>query len=168
MNAKDIIKQVTLPLKYKLIISLGLGLVLFVPSDLLSSKFGFILPDWTRISLSIVFIIFLSFSVIEILFLIIEKIKDYILAYYTNIRRKRVIIFALKNLSSKEKLYLKAYIEDDSISETMPFTDGIVQSLVRKEIIYQASNISVSHLDFAYNLQPLVHEYLKRYPEVLR
>lgn len=168
VNVKELFSQLTLPLKYKLVLSLGVGLVLFLPDDVLSSRLGIQLLPWLRSVLGYVFIVAVALTVAEIVVSVMDIARTRFAQWWRRKSTVRAVIRQLHNLSPDEKAYLATFVRDDTITQSMPINDGIVQSLVKKRIIYRASVLSQVGAHFPHNLQPLVYEHLKKHPEVLR
>ena len=73
----------------------------------------------------------------------------------------------LRNLTPKECEILKQYIQKNTRTQYLDLTDGIVAGLEHNKILYQARNISAGDTTFAYNMQPVAWNYLKKNPDVL-
>ncbi len=167
MKALDIINKVTLPLKYKLVLTIGSGIVIFSPKDWVQNKLGIQIDGPFRTLFGIIFVLFASLSVAEILIeigrssgkLIITKVKQY--------SENKKIIKNLYELSEEEQDYLYVFLRENTITQNMPTNDGITQSLIRKGIIFLSSRISAYYLNFPHNINPIIWEKIKKHPEIL-
>lgn len=73
----------------------------------------------------------------------------------------------IANLSPPEKLVLREYIENQETTRYFEISDGIVNGLVAKKILYCASNIGAYYTSFPFNLQPWAWKHLNEHPEIL-
>jgi len=73
----------------------------------------------------------------------------------------------IANLSPSEKNVLREYIGSQEATRCFEISDGIVNGLVVKGILYCSSNISVHYTSFPFNLQPWAWKYLNKHPEIL-
>ena len=71
------------------------------------------------------------------------------------------------DLSPPEKLVLREYIENKETTRYFEISNGIVNGLVAKKILYCASNIGAYYKSFPFNLQPWAWKYLNEHPEIL-
>ncbi len=76
----------------------------------------------------------------------------------------------LRNLTTPEKVFLEAYIDQDTETQYAAEADGVVRGLAAKGLIYRSTSVSQPALvpTFAYNLQPWVRHFLKKHPELLK
>jgi hypothetical protein len=72
----------------------------------------------------------------------------------------------LRRLPPDEKAYVAKYIKKNVSSLTFMIGDGVINSLRKKNVVYQASNISVEDDEFAFNLRPWVVEALDKHPDL--
>jgi len=80
---------------------------------------------------------------------------------------RRLHVF-LEDLSSPEKAVLKKFVERDETTQYFEYQDGVVSGLVKKRILWRASDLAASFTTFAYNIQPWAREYLRKYPKLLQ
>jgi len=73
----------------------------------------------------------------------------------------------LKQLTQAEKEILRAYIQNDTMTQTFDCTDGTVLALEYEHIIYRASVLSQGFTDFSYNIQPWVRKYLIKNQDII-
>ena len=71
------------------------------------------------------------------------------------------------DLSPPEKMVLREYTENQETTRYFQISDGIVNGLVAKGILYCSSNVGVHYMSFSFNLQPWAWKYLDEHPEVL-
>ena len=74
---------------------------------------------------------------------------------------------SLKQLSPQEKRVLKDYLDRKESIRTYQISDGVVQGLYRKQILYLPSSVSVHGQWFAYNIQTWAYEHLTKQPQLL-
>jgi len=73
----------------------------------------------------------------------------------------------LNNLTDEEKSILKMYIYWGKKTQTFSMSDGVVNGLELKNIIYRASSLSECYSYFPYNIQPWAWEYLNKHKYLL-
>ncbi|MHC4184123.1 MAG: superinfection exclusion B family protein [Planctomycetota bacterium] len=73
----------------------------------------------------------------------------------------------LHSLTPDEKAYLSPYILNDENTQYFLIEDGVVGSLLAKDIIYQASQIGSIVSGWAFNIQPWARDYLKEHTHLL-
>jgi hypothetical protein len=75
----------------------------------------------------------------------------------------------LTGLSPPEKRLLAEYLSQDTTTLSHRISEGVVNGLVGKNILYRASNFShPGSMSFDYNVQPWAWRYLRRHPELLK
>lgn len=72
----------------------------------------------------------------------------------------------LRNLTTQEKSYLAKYIAKDVSTLDFEISDGVINGLQKKCVVYQASSISSHHYNWDFNLQPWVSNALEKYPDL--
>lgn len=167
MKPTEIIDKVTLPIKYKLIITIGLGIVIFVPESITLKYMNIQITGIFRSTLGILFIIFLAFTIVEIMIEFVKRTYKSINRKIQLFKKRKVIYNYLYTLSDREQDYIYTFIRDNSITQNMPINDGITQSLVAKGLIFRSSNISSQSVYFPHNINKLVWLKLKKHPEIL-
>lgn len=95
------------------------------------------------------------------------KIYNSIVAIIYNKGEIKAIKFHLNNLTPEEQGYLLYYIAKNRNTLYMRPTDGIIQGLEAKNIVYMASTLVDMRQGAAYNLQTWARKYLRRHPELL-
>jgi hypothetical protein len=73
----------------------------------------------------------------------------------------------LHHLSEPEKEILRCYIEDQTRTQYLPMSDGVVGGLVVERILFRASSLGQSFDYFAYNIQPWAWDYLNKHRKLL-
>jgi hypothetical protein len=73
----------------------------------------------------------------------------------------------LRELGPDEQGILVQYIANREKTRYFEFSDGVVNGLVTKKILYRASNMAAHFTTFPYNIQPWAWRYLLDHPEVL-
>ena len=147
--------------------------MLLLPRSLTSSFLGFEVVGAWRIALGIVFLVFLSFSIVEIVLDAVSRIASG--RQRAAARRaqqvaekeddKRIVQLLL-GLSDREQDYIAMYQRGNTISMDMPINDGIVASLQSKGLIHRASSVGKG-VHFAFNIHPRAWDYIKAHPEYL-
>jgi hypothetical protein len=141
------------------------GLLLFLPESILE-YFGLIsIRTEYRPIIASIFLLTVSFLLTHLLSIIWRAIKNKLL-----VRQHTQLTYSyLKKLTPEEKLVLRKYIEEETESQFLPIQHGITQGLVKKGILYRASQVgTLFGAGFAYNIQPFVKDYLKIHPELLQ
>ena len=68
----------------------------------------------------------------------------------------------LNDLTKEEKEILNKYIEGNTKTQYLYYTNGVVRGLELQLIIFKATQISVGGTKFPYNIQPWAWEYLNQ------
>ena len=72
----------------------------------------------------------------------------------------------LHNLTPDEQEILRPYIADNTRTQYLSYTDGVVRGLEHERIIYRSAE--VGHMEsWAYNIQPWAWTYLNQHRELL-
>ena len=73
------------------------------------------------------------------------------------------------HLTPTQKVILHSFIENNTRSMTLDFSDGTVKELANAGLIYLPSNLTLFQDEWYtdYNIQPWVFKYLKEHPEIL-
>ncbi len=140
--------------------------LLFSPKAFLLSLGIFPLVETYRPWIGIAFLLFLVLVLSSGIAWAIETLK----AKLAKFRTKKLQPQIIQMLSPSEKTILAQYIIRDSKTNYLSISNGLAQGLVNRNILYLASNMSISGFTpelFAYNLQPWVWELLKAKPELL-
>lgn len=73
----------------------------------------------------------------------------------------------LADLANDEKKVLKEFVDKQASSVVFTISNGTVMGLVRKEVLYQATTISVGYTNFAFNIETWILRYLTENPKLL-
>ena len=94
-------------------------------------------------------------------------LSRYILGRFKEKRRMETMRRRLHSLTPRERDILRRYIEEETRTQYLDITDGVVRGLRSEAIIYQSANISVGHTVFAHNIQPWAWDYLTENPNLV-
>lgn len=75
--------------------------------------------------------------------------------------QKRRLRSVFDTLSPSEKTILKRYLDEQTTSLYFEISDGVVNGLQVKRILYRSSNVSARFTTFPFNLQPWAWDYLQ-------
>lgn len=163
-NIADVFK---LPVKIFAAITLGTGLILFLPDDIISklylsdfrNTFGFIL--------GLVFVISLSIVGVTIIIACYKLISSRILFSKTKKTREKCI----NSLDEYQKAIVFLLYSEMNHTGELPINDGSVRWLEQNWIIGKAANqhfiSDIESPEFPYMLQPWAIEYLNSHNELL-
>jgi hypothetical protein len=73
----------------------------------------------------------------------------------------------LEDLTPVEKGYLQLYIAQSTTTQPFRLSDGVVQMLEAKRIIYRASDVGKFLDEFDFNIQPWAYRALQANPQLL-
>ncbi|CAG1016994.1 hypothetical protein ANAEL_05946 [Anaerolineales bacterium] len=105
-----------------------------------------------------------SGGIFDVLKLLNSKISNWFMS--RSISNKRVE--TLRAISTSEKKILIQYLTKDTTTVAFDVRDGVVNGLVKKGILYQASSLSnPMSYDFDINIQPWAWHFLKNNPNFL-
>lgn len=83
-------------------------------------------------------------------------------------RHSRIGKKVFSALTNEEKEFLRPYIREGLNTRHAPISNGVVNGLEAKEIIYRASNLSTpGGMNFPWNLQPYARKLLVKRPAYL-
>lgn len=164
MDFSKFIDWIKLPAKYLFAISIATGILLFSDQEFLV-KLG--LLEFKSNYNSIIGAVFLISSVFVVTHFIIfaySKVKKRVNWF----RTKRRGIKRLKDLTHQEKGILSFYIDKNTRTQSLDYTDGRVSELEWHKIIYRTSQLSKLGTYFDYNIQPWAWDYLKKHRSLLK
>lgn len=107
-----------------------------------------------------------------ILWLVFILTKLTILIYYRLVKKWKDWRFnklgptILRDLSAQEKSYLAKYIKTNRSSLDFEISDGVINALQKKGVVYQASYVSKRFYNWDFNLQPWVLRTLKEHTQL--
>ena len=101
-------------------------------------------------------------------FIISPPIYDFVDNLYTTKRYKMRILGQIKHLTIDEKEVLKTYIDTKLRVHYFDLDNGVVMGLDSKGILYRTSQVSQGiNYKFAFGIQDMVLDILKKHPEYL-
>jgi hypothetical protein len=139
------------------------SLLLFLPDPVLA-RFGLaeFLQSY-RTYVGVGFVASLSLLSVTVLSIVTSPI----LSTFEDWRFRRQGLRTLRELTNAEKEFLRPYIRAGENTHYAPISDGVAQGLVGKNLIYRASQVSTSGMNFPYNLQPSARRLLTEHAELL-
>ena len=156
MDWSKIIDWIKLSPKYLLPISIISGLLLFLGPEW-SSYFGlYQLISKFRSWISLIFILSIALIASDLL----TRITKYFIKKYKNWYKYKNTSRRLLNLTPEEKNILLWYFVNNSRTQYLSLTNGIVKELEVFGIIYRSSNLGEID-NWAFNIQPWVWIYIK-------
>lgn len=100
--------------------------------------------------------------------LIGKPIYDYFKNKYTGYITKQNMQGFLKQLTNDEKELLQKYLTENKRTQYIDISDGVVNGLVAKKLVYRASSVGGYMTSFAYNIQDIAFNILKENPKYLK
>lgn len=163
MKIKELLEIIKLPLKYLIAIFIVLTILLFSPEKYII-KLGIVdIVESYRKYIGMAFLVDMIFILVHILEYGINKLRARWIYYHLVKKGKRKV----RNLTKSEKKILRGFIENESKTSCLPMNNGNVTALSNAHIIYVSSQMSVSHLNFPYNLNEWAWEYLNKNKHLL-
>lgn len=163
---KDFIQLLKLPPSILAAITLGTGLILFLPSNILQRLGLENIPELWRTILGLSFIISSSLLVI---YFIIKVVKSIVSTYY-RIRFKKIFPKVMKNLRSEELAVVALLYRSPNYTSRLPYTDGVTVRLISKKVIQFTSSNNLAYgddLHIPFTITPIAQEYIDRNPELI-
>jgi hypothetical protein len=158
-NLSGISDLIKLQPKYLIGISIATGVLLFGTDTVVLKGIGLVeFTDKYRVWIGVTFLIVTSLLVAHF----VDDIRKLISGKRTE---RQVLAYGkkyLKALTPDEKKILKKYIEENTKTQNLNYTDGTVQELNNANIIYMSSSLSKFHTIFPFNIQPWAWEYLNK------
>ena len=145
------------------ILSFITGILIYSPDEFLT-KLG--LKDFKynfHSTLGAIFLISLVFLIMHFIKFIFEKIRK----KYITFKQRKWWVKRLRDLTPEEKEILSYYIKNNTRTQSLDFSNGVVKELEFYKIIYRASQLSRGFTVFDYNIQPWIWNYLKKHKELL-
>lgn len=160
---EKLLELIKLSPKYLFGISIVSGLLLFT-EDIFIVKLGIQqFVNQNRSYIGVIFLISLVFTITEFLLNSMKSIKNKYIRY----KKRRIAIERLRNLTIEEKQILGDYIFNVTRTRNLPVENGLVQELVRYQILYRSSNIGSFVEGFSFNMQPWAWKYLNKHKKLL-
>jgi len=97
----------------------------------------------------------------------VSAISAFIARRWTEHLKLKRMQRALEKLSPPEQAVLAEYFTNGTTTRHFEISDGIVNGLVVKRILYRSSNIASYFTAFPFNVQPWVWEYLREHPSLI-
>ena len=146
-----------LAVKPLLALAVATGIVLFSPA-LLVSKLGMttLVADY-RPLFGLAFLVSCTYLLAHALVSLVQYIRDGLEARAT--RKARMAL--LQDLTPDEKSRLVPYIHDKRASVVYQITDGVVQGMVAKGILFRSTNLGHG-TGFSFNIQPWVRQEIEK------
>ena len=144
-------------------ILLSTSALLFLPSEVLD-KIG--LKDFRDTQKTWIGLVFLG-STVFLSSYAAEEIWTTSKKAYLERRQLKSWQNQIVDLSPPEKLVLREYIENQETTRYFEISNGIVNGLVAKKILYCASNIGAYWTSFPFNMQPWAWKYLNEHTDIL-
>jgi len=158
LELNKILDWLKLSPKYLFAVSVVCGSILFGPEFLLK-KLGLdiFIADYKK---------FIGVAFLGVNVLLFAHIFSFIYSFF-NKKIKTVFYFKkrrkrLHSLTPDEKNILSYYIFNNTRSQILESTDGVVLGLEHEKIIYRASDLSSYFTQFPYNIQPWAWDYLNK------
>lgn len=164
---KDFIALLKLPPSILSALSLGSGLVLFLPNWILI-KLGLnnMLPIWRTI-IGIIFIITSCLLAIYVLIKLFKILARFIELFFTKISISKTI----NALSDEELKILIMLYRTPNFSSNLPLSDGITSRLINKKLIQFASKETLAkgnRMFIIFTITSIAQDYLNKHPEILK
>ena len=148
-----------IPVAFLIAIICVIGAILFLPLEIaeLMALDGF--REKYKVYLGPALLLSISF--------VIARVYLFLCRLYIKRRNKRRRVANLSLLTPEEKGYLVAFFRDQKHSIHVGPDDGVISSLVAKNIVYLASNSGHVLRGFPYNLTPWARQKLEENPVYL-
>ncbi len=162
-DPKQIIDWVKLSGKQAFILSVITSILLFSNDEVLG-KLGVTeaIGSW-QIWIGLVWLVSVAILAAEIVFPVYGFVAKRV-TWYFNLKgyQKR-----LHQLTVGEKEVLLQYINQNTRTISLNYSDGVANELESARIIRRASNLAHYHDVFPFNIQPWAWDYLSKHPELL-
>jgi hypothetical protein len=163
-EAKQVFEWLKLSAKQAFILCVITSIMLFSGDDLLF-KLGLVkAKESLQVWIGLVWLISVSTLLAETIFpsckWCYQKVK-----WHFNLRTYQQ---RLHDLTIEEKELLAEYIEKNTRTTSINYSNGVAKELESAKVIRRASNMSHYHDVFPYNIQPWAWEYLTKNPDLLK
>jgi hypothetical protein len=155
-NIEQIIQALKLAPRYLVAISVFCGFLLFSEEHLSKTIGVFQFTQDYRQWIGIAFIASAALVSIDWGIKIFSVVRDFVY----RAKFKKSLIQSLHSLTEEEKQILRFYLTTQSKTNTLRIDDGIVNTLVAKDIIYRSSSQGTLHEGFSHNINNLAWDYL--------
>ncbi|MEL4240041.1 superinfection exclusion B family protein [Shewanella xiamenensis] len=164
IDAKQVFDWLKLSGKQAFILCVITSILLFSGDELLSKLALVDAKKSLQIWIGLVWLISVSILVAEIIFPVVkwasQKVK-----WHFNLKRYQQ---RLHDLTIEEKELLSEYIDRNTRTTSIKYSNGVAKELEAAMVIRRASNMAHYHDVFPYNIQPWAWEYLTKNPELLK
>jgi hypothetical protein len=164
IEAKQVFDWLKLSGKQAFILCVITSIMLFSGDDLLSKLALAEAKKSLQIWIGLVWLISVSILLAEIVFPTFKWVSRRI-KWHFNLKeyQKR-----LHDLTIEEKELLSEYIDNNTRTASIEYSNGVAKELESAMVIRRASNLSHHYNVFPYNIQPWAWEYLTKNPELLK
>lgn len=149
--------------RYFLGIALASSILLFGPPSMLVSLGMSDFVEQYRTWIGFAFLLSTVMSVVPLGGKLVAAITGWVQASTDAKYRAKV----LRSLTLQERMVLAGYVVRNTNSVRAPLSDGVVQGLVHRQVLYRSTNLSDEWQNFAFNLHPWAQQLLERQPEIL-
>ncbi len=139
------------------------GILVFAPTDLLDTLGVAPLVIQYRSSLGAIFLLCVSVLVVRMGTSVVRGVKH----KYDNSRLRKAREARLHDLTPQERTILDSYFSEQTRTQELDSTDGVVNGLEHAGIIYRSSIVGELE-SWAYNIQPWAWDYLNAHPDLLK
>ena len=163
---KYLIQLIKLPPVILAGISIGIGLVLFLPTRILNALGLDNIPGQMRTLLGLAFIVSLSLCIV---YLVLD-IAKFVISKYYDARIKRNLPNVMSNLREPELKVVAALYSSPNYTLRLPSNDGVIARLLAKGIIQHTSLNCIAignELSIPYTITPLAQSYIDEHPEII-
>ncbi|MFL9594150.1 superinfection exclusion B family protein [Aeromonas schubertii] len=163
-EAKQIFDWLKLSGKQAFILCAITSILLFSGDELLS-KLGLVeSKNSLQIWIGLVWLMSISILLAEIAFPAFKWVSQKI-KWHFNLKRYQQ---RLHDLTIEEKELLSEYIDRNTRTTSIKYSNGVAKELEAAMVIRRASNMAHYHDVFPYNIQPWAWEYLTKKPWLLK
>ena len=162
MHIGSLLDWIKLPPRYLFALLLVTGILVFSPRAFLEALGLYGIVDSYRAWIGFAFLIFFAVLIAHFVSWLGKIARSWVVEYYS-IRhgRKR-----LHDLTDDEKKLLAEYLGYNTRSRFLDFQSGVVNGLVKENVLWRAASSGNLLRGIAYNIQPWAWEYLKQHPEL--
>lgn len=164
IEAKQVFDWLKLSGKQAFILCVISSIILFSGDELLSILALVEAKKNLQIWIGLVWLISVSVLLAEIIFPAYNWVSRKIKLYFNLKKYQR----RLHDLTVEEKELLSEYIDRNTRTTSIKYSNGVAKELESAMIIRRASNMAHYHDVFPYNIQPWAWEYLTKNPDLLK
>ncbi|ETJ47403.1 superinfection exclusion B family protein [Pseudoalteromonas agarivorans] len=164
IEAKQVFDWLKLSGKQAFILCVITSIMLFSGDELLSKLALVEAKKSLQIWIGLVWLISVSVLLAEIIFPTFKWISQKIKRHF-NLKDYQQRLHAL---TAEEKELLSEYIDRNTRTTSIKYSNGVAKELESAMVIRRASNMAHYHDVFPYNIQPWAWDYLNKNPELLK